>query len=1004
VNQQVVGAPTAGDRPAVLAGVRDCRISTFRTPAAEAAMIESGGGRRPPSLQVPRRSPGLDPAAAPAAPLRGRGPEAGILAEVLDRVATGQPALALIEGEAGIGKTRLLDGAVEDARGRGMQVARGRALELEQTRPFGLVAAAFGCERSAADPRRAVIAELLASHDGGPVTVTSDPGLRFRAVDAFADLAEALALAGPLVIGVDDLQWADPSSLLTLGAVARRMAGLPVAVLGCLRPLPHSTDLDRLTGVLEGAGARRIWLDPLPDTAVRDLVADAVAAEPGPALLAETAGAGGNPLFVTELVGALLQEGTVRVAGGRAEVARAALPPTLRLTILRRLSFLADPTVQALRAASILGSSFSLTDLATIAGGSALELSVALDGAVRAGVVADDGPRLRFRHDLIRDAVYEDLPGGVRLGLHREAGQRLAAAGAPAQQVAEHLARAAVPGDAEAIQWLTRAAGEAMATSPDSAASMLARATSLMAPADPGRDALLAEQADCLLWAGRMAEAEAVCRALLDRDHDPVVTAGVRLCLGQTFLGGRAAEALREFQRAADSAASASAELVVARAWESFARLSLGDLDGASSAAAEAQSAGRPAGSHPNTSVAVITLALAALLRGELSSALQITEDTARLAERSPDRLGHSYWALWARGAILIELDRLEEARSTLQAGMRLAEDRGVQLPVPSYQVYLALERFTAGDWDEALAEAKAGLELAEEVGETYDRVMGQIIRSLILLHRNDLPGAREAAGAAEAELAGTGPRHRSHWAQWARALILEADGQQDEAYAVLAGCWDWCTRRGLAAEYRVFGPDLTRLALAAGAPERARAVAAAVAELAGRNQVPTLTGAALRCQGLANDDPETLAAAARACQPGTRPLELAGACEDAGAACARHGHPDEARPLLEQALELYERLDAGRDLARAEAVLRAAGLRRGRRGPRGRPTSGWASLTPAEQAVAVLVADGLTNPQIGARLYISRRTVQAHLVHVFAKLDITSRAQLAAQVTRYRG
>jgi predicted ATPase len=195
-----------------------------------------------------------------------------------------------------------------------MQVARGRAEELEQSRPFGLLAAALGCARSSGDPRRAAIADLLAGHPGS-VTVTSDPGLRFRVVDAFADLAEALALAGPLVIGVDDLQWADSSSLLTLGAVARRVAGLPAAVIGCLRPLPHGAVLDRLAGLLDKAGARRILLGPLPAQDVQDLIADVVGAEPGPALLAEAAGAGGNPLFVTELVGALVQEGTVQVAG-----------------------------------------------------------------------------------------------------------------------------------------------------------------------------------------------------------------------------------------------------------------------------------------------------------------------------------------------------------------------------------------------------------------------------------------------------------------------------------------------------------------------------------------------------------------------------------------------------------------------------------------------------------------------------------------------------------------
>jgi len=972
-------------------------------------MIDSGGSRRPRWPAEPWRSPDLDPVAAP---LRGRGPEVEILRDALDRVAAGRPALALIEGEAGIGKTRLLETALEDAHAREMQVARGRAEELEQNRPFGLVAAAFRCERSSADPRRAAIADLL-SRDRGAITVTSDPGLRFRVVDAFADLVEALALAGPLVIGVDDLQWVDASSLLTLGAAARRMAGLPVALIGCLRPLPDSADLDRLTGLLDKAGARRIWLGPIAAEAVRDLIADAVAAEPGPALLAEAAGAGGNPLFVTELVGALLQEGTVEIADGRAEVARATLPPTLRLTILRRLSFLPDATVRALRAASILGSSFSLTDLATITGGSALELSRALAGAVRAGVVADDGARLRFRHDLIRDAIYEDLPGGVRLGLHREAGQRLAAAGAPALQVAEQLARAAAPGDAEAIRWLVQAAREAVATSPDGAASLLARAVGLMDPADPARDRVLAEQAGSLVWAGRLAEAEAVCRALLARGHDPVVTAGVRVYLAHTLLvGGRAREALPELERAVGSAAPASAELAMARANESFARLSLGDLDGTRDAAAEvrhtadhqdtsADMTSLDLAAQQYTSLVTVSLALAAQLRGDLAVALRIADEAIGRAGLDPGRQRHTYPILFARGLILIELDRVDEASSALQASMRLEEELGVRVHLTGSQMYLAVAEFIAGNWDQALAEAQVGLEMAEETGETYTRVLGQIVRSLILLHRNDLRCAREAADAAEAELAGTGPRYRSDWAQWARALVLEAEGRAGEAYAAMAECWDRYVRLGHALEYRVLGPDLIRLALASGDAERARAVAAAVAGLAARNQVPSLAGAALRCRGLARDDPETLAAAVQACQPGTRPLELAGACEEAGAAYARHGHPDRARPLLDQALTIYEQLDAGRDLARAEAVLRAAGIRRGRRGPRGRPKSGWASLTPAERAVAGLVADGLTNPQIGARLYISGRTVQTHLVHVFAKLDIASRAQLAAQVAR---
>jgi DNA-binding CsgD family transcriptional regulator len=173
---------------------------------------------------------------------------------------------------------------------------------------------------------------------------------------------------------------------------------------------------------------------------------------------------------------------------------------------------------------------------------------------------------------------------------------------------------------------------------------------------------------------------------------------------------------------------------------------------------------------------------------------------------------------------------------------------------------------------------------------------------------------------------------------------------------------------------------------------------------VASGSEVPWINGAALHCQGLVADDAEILHAAAGAYARGSRPLQLALASEDAGAAFVRQGQAERARPLLDQAMAIYERPHATRDIARTEAVLREAGIRRGRRGPRGRPQAGWRSLTPAERAVAGLVAEGLSNPQIGERLYVSRRTVQTHVAHVFAKLDLTSRAHLAAEVTRHRG
>jgi DNA-binding CsgD family transcriptional regulator len=190
---------------------------------------------------------------------------------------------------------------------------------------------------------------------------------------------------------------------------------------------------------------------------------------------------------------------------------------------------------------------------------------------------------------------------------------------------------------------------------------------------------------------------------------------------------------------------------------------------------------------------------------------------------------------------------------------------------------------------------------------------------------------------------------------------------------------------------------------MAEGDISLARQAAAAVGDVASRNDLPWLRGAALRCQGLAEKDADVLAAAADAYAGASRPLELALASEDAATAFVRQGDMEQARPLAEQAIGIYERLGADRDLARANAVLRLAGVGRGVRGPRRRPQFGWPSLTPTERTVVALVADGLSNPQIGERLFISRRTVQAHLVHVFAKLSISSRTQLAAQAALRR-
>lgn len=176
--------------------------------------------------------------------LYGRDAETRALDEALDLLASGRRAIVVVEGEAGIGKTRLLAEALDRARDRGFEVARGQGEELESARPFGLVADAFGCVTSSRDPRRRAIATLLAVHGGDderPITVTSDSSLQYRAVDAFVDLVEDTALRAPLLVALDNLQWADPSSVLTIAALARRLRDLPVGIVGCFRPLAYAS-------------------------------------------------------------------------------------------------------------------------------------------------------------------------------------------------------------------------------------------------------------------------------------------------------------------------------------------------------------------------------------------------------------------------------------------------------------------------------------------------------------------------------------------------------------------------------------------------------------------------------------------------------------------------------------------------------------------------------------------------------------------------------------------
>ena len=238
-------------------------------------------------------------------------------------------------------------------------------------------------------------------------------------------------------------------------------------------------------------------------------------------------------------------------------------------------------------------------------------------------------------------------------------------------------------------------------------------------------------------------------------------------------------------------------------------------------------------------------------------------------------------------------------------------------------------------------------------------------------------------------------------WMTWNAALLLESEGEPDQALSTLAQAWDLSAPvRYLQASSRAMGPDLVRLALAAGDEQRARLVTQELERSSRRSPTATARGLALRCRGLLDDDADVLLHAVAAHRDGPRPYQLAAACEDAGSALARAGRATEAVPLLNQAATGYERLGAVSDVARMHSSLRTFGIQRPRRVGR-RPTFGWDSLTPSELRVVGLVAEGRSNRDIAERLFVSRRTVATHLEHVFQKLGHANRVELAADAVR---
>ena len=845
------------------------------------------------------------------------------------------------------------------------------------------------------NPRRNTIVQLLRGE------VAADRGTDVPAVLAeqlLALVAEQYAVR-PTILIVDDLQWADQASITLWGRLARSARQVPLLLVGMMRPAPQRDDLLALRRMVDDAA--RLQLTGLSGVAVADLVAGLAGGEPDGDLLRLADGAAGNPLYLTELVAALARSSGLTVTEtGTAELAGGSAPSSLSAAIADRLGFVAGPVREVLRAAALLGTDFAVPDLAIVLGRSVADLIPAVDEACAVGVLAESGHGLGFRHPLIRAALYDEMPAPVRAAWHRDAGRALAAAGGPPDRVARQMLRAVgEPGDATEpvdewmLDWLARTADSLVAQAPGVAVELLTRAVA-SSPADSAQHGWLASRlADALYRIGDRAEAEQVANHALEHAVDPDLLVDLHWTLAQCrMLAGESAEALATLDRALASpgiSARHRARLLVLAA---RTHMSLSSVETAGQVATSALAAASEAGDNWAMGWALLMMALVTSVRGRMTDALPLFDRALTVTQSDPALTDLRLLLQINKAVTLGNLDRYEEALAVAGQARHLADQVGTTFRLAQAHAALGQLLFQTGQWDDALAEV--GM-VHEDLKEPAVAGCDLGIAAVISFHLDEIGAARGHLAAAAPHAERLGHRLITSLAL-ARSLDFEHDGALPEALAALTDAFDGNTEE--VEEIEDLLPDAVRLAAETGDQGTAQALASQAAALAAESEIPHRQANALYCRGLLDHDASRLLAAAERYGDADRPLPRAKALEAAAGEFVDADDRGQARDAFTQAVEVYTALGAAADVSRLQATFRAHGIRRGPHAKHRRARSGWDSLTATEIKIAAFVEEGLSNPEIAARLLLSRRTVATHVSHILKKLDVHSRIDIARE------
>ena len=910
-----------------------------------------------------------------------RAAECAALERCLAEAERGSGSLVLIEGEAGIGKSTIVEAALLEAARRGIARRAARGRELERDAPFGVArqllerspVTAPAAERAADAPRRDRAQRAAATIDA--------------LVDVVRQLVGGRSAAGrPLLLAVDDGHWADGPSLRFLVQLADRVERLPVVLVIALRADASAAPRRELRWLRTHHAAQILRLEPLGDSAVEELVTRRFPGCEPPFWRACAHVSGGNPFLLNELLTALAEDG----ATGTAEDARAArrvVPDSVLRSVLARLGRLPPAATALARSVAVLGEP-SLRHAAALARLDPQAAEGAADVLAQARILCPGEP-LRFVHPLLAAAVDRDLPAFARAAEHRRAAQLLAQEGAPAEQLAGHLLAARRNADPWVVGVLRDAAVDAMASAdPASAARLLCRALAEPPPAE-ARAALLLELARAEAASGSGAAVEHFSEALGLLDE------GSRRARAALELAGVLFARL-DLVSAAEVAARGEAEAAqspaLAEALSTIHLIAASLLPARGAAVKRVAALRRDALEHRLAPVPeLMTLvALTMAVAGDPPALIRDLVERALGAEPADPAVASLLLPMFLPIAMIC-VDELAVAQSVADRLLERAEREGNVLASAFCRQWRSSIALRQGDLHHAAAEAERALAIRADGWEaaTDHSAATLAVARLDLGLPEDARAAiaygREAAGRAMQPVL-LHARGRLAMAEGDAAAALDdfqaAGRYLQEAFSITnPAMLAWRADAALA---------LHHLGDAAGA----RRLAGAEVHDARRLGLTHTLGVALRANGVVAERPRSiplLREAVALLERSPARLEHARASCELGAALRRQGQRAAAHAPLAHALEQAQALGAVALADRAMRELHALGRR-----PRRPARSGPEALTATERRVAELASRGLTNRQIAAELLVTTRTVEWHLNNAYGKLGIGARGQLA--------